>query len=113
MNRPKKTAARVKLNLPVENSVRLGGGPVEEGRVEIRVLAFANAAEILGAPETRFELADDARVGDAWARLEERHPALAPLRESMRLARNGRLTSHDEPLRDGDEIAVLPPVGGG
>lgn len=110
---PKKTAARVKLNLPVENSVRLGGVPVEERRVEIRVLAFANAREILAAPETRLELADDARVGDAWTRLEQRHPALAPLRASIRIARNGRLANQDEPLTDGDEIAVLPPVGGG
>jgi molybdopterin converting factor small subunit len=31
----------------------------------------------------------------------------------MRVARNGRLARDDEQLNEGDEIAVLPPVGGG
>jgi len=38
---------------------------------------------------------------------------LEPLRASTRFARNGALARGDAALRDGDEVALMPPVGGG
>jgi len=43
----------------------------------------------------------------------ERHPALAPHREFVRVARNGSYAGWDDALADGDEVAFLPPVSGG
>ena len=79
----------------------------------IRVLAFARLREILRCSEVSLELPDTASGNDAWAALLRDHPALAAERCTTRLARNGRLVHFEESLRDGDEIAFLPPVGGG
>lgn len=78
----------------------------------IRVVAFAQARELLAAPACALELQNAATVGEAWTALRERYPALLAL-ESVRLARNGKIASNDESLHDGDELAVLPAVGGG
>ncbi|HVR45672.1 MAG TPA: MoaD/ThiS family protein [Candidatus Binatia bacterium] len=81
--------------------------------MRIRVLAFARLREILNAAETALELRAGARVGDAWAALAEGCPALEEHRASTRVACNGRLVAPDHALHDGDEVALLPPVGGG
>ncbi|HEV3090806.1 MAG TPA: MoaD/ThiS family protein [Candidatus Cybelea sp.] len=79
----------------------------------IRVLAFAGAREMLGAPHFELDLPSGASVRDAWSRLEAEFPGLAPHRSSLRVAHNGSLADLDGALRDGDELALLPPVGGG
>jgi molybdopterin converting factor small subunit len=81
--------------------------------VRIHLLAFAGLRELLGASERELALPQGARVRDAWAALAQRYPALDDLRASTRLARNGRITTFDDTLANGDELALLPPVGGG
>ena len=81
--------------------------------IQVRVLAFARLRELLDRPERRLALPPGACVEDAWAALRREHPALQAERGSTRVARNGRLVSFDEALADGDELALLPPVGGG
>ncbi len=77
------------------------------------MLAFARLREVLGAPAADIDLRQDATAGEAWDALEDRFPVLRELRESTRIARNGRIVTPAEPLREGDEVALLPPVGGG
>lgn len=81
--------------------------------MNVRVVAFANVREILESSPRSLELPDGARTGEAWSALERVFPALSAHRTSVRIARNGRIVSLDEPLHDGDELALLPPVGGG
>lgn len=81
--------------------------------MRIRLIAFAGLRELLQAPERSLELPDRARVDDAWRALANEHPALDSLRVSTRVARNGRLASFEDELAEGDELALLPPVGGG
>lgn len=77
--------------------------------MNVTVRAFAQAREVLGS-SVPLQLPEDARVADIWASL----PAtVAYLRASTRVARNGAIASEDERLCDGDELALLPPVGGG
>jgi molybdopterin converting factor subunit 1 len=102
------------LNYRRPNSVRIGTIPVERAiHMTIRVLAFARLREILGVPEADLELPTGARVADAWAALARGRAALEFERSSTRAACNGSIVPFDAPLREGDEVAFLPPVGGG
>ncbi len=79
----------------------------------VRVLAFARIREVLGFGEQTVALPDGAGVERLWERLANDTPALQALRASTRVAVNGTLAPAGHPLRDGDEVALLPPVGGG
>jgi molybdopterin synthase catalytic subunit len=79
----------------------------------IRVLAFARLREVIGASERSLDVPENARIEDAWKALLRNYPALRDERHSTRAARNGQLVSFDEALCEGDELALLPPVGGG
>ncbi|HEY0798904.1 MAG TPA: MoaD/ThiS family protein [Candidatus Baltobacteraceae bacterium] len=79
----------------------------------VRVLAFARLRELLGSGEFALQLPQPSNAAAAWAVLRARQPAIAPLEASTRFARNGRLVGGNEPLAEGDEFALLPPVGGG
>jgi molybdopterin converting factor subunit 1 len=79
----------------------------------IRVVAFARVRELLGFAQQDVALSEAPTVGALRSRLEATAPGLAALRESTRVARNGALVNDDARLADGDEVALLPPVGGG
>jgi molybdopterin converting factor subunit 1 len=81
--------------------------------MRIRILAFARLRELLEASERSLELPDGARVDDAWSALARDCPPLADQRSSTRAAINGRIAPFEAVLADGDEVALLPPVGGG
>ncbi len=79
----------------------------------IRVIAFARVRELLGFSEREFGLAEVPTVGALRAHLERDVPALAALADSTRIARNGQIVDDAASLAEGDEVALLPPVGGG
>jgi len=81
--------------------------------MRIRLIAFAGLRELLQAPERSLELPDSARIADAWRALADEHPAIESQRGSTRVARNGVIASFEDRLAEGDELALLPPVGGG
>lgn len=79
----------------------------------VRVLAFARLRELLGFGERDVDVADGATIDDVWAQLAAGSAELAGLRASTRFARNGALADGGSAVNAGDEIALLPPVGGG
>lgn len=81
--------------------------------MKVRLLAFATASDALGASECEFELPSPGTVADLRSLLAERFPALAPLGRGLAIAVDGDLARDDFPLRDGVEVALLPPVSGG
>jgi molybdopterin converting factor subunit 1 len=80
-------------------------------RVTIRL--FARLRDLVGATELEQVLPDGATVAEAWSRLVADHPAAAPYEASMSCAVNADYARMSAPLRDGDEVAFLPPVSGG
>ncbi|HSL98119.1 MAG TPA: MoaD family protein [Candidatus Deferrimicrobiaceae bacterium] len=82
-------------------------------RIGIRVRLFAMQRELVGAREVTLQPPAGGSVEDVWAALVERYPELAPGRPSVRFARNGAYVDATEPVADGDEVAVIPPVSGG
>jgi molybdopterin converting factor small subunit len=82
--------------------------------MQVRVLAFARMRELLGDGELSFHLPDGATIGDVWQAAVDRNGAIGALASSTRIARNGRVVNDElESVNEGDEIALLPPVGGG
>ena len=80
-------------------------------RIEVRL--FALQRQQLGVRRLALEVGEGATIEDAWAALCVAHPVLAPARGSMRFARNGVYADPGDPLADGDELALIPPVAGG
>ncbi len=81
--------------------------------MRIQVLYFAVFRERLGREDETLDLADGARVHDALAALAAKHEPIATLRTKFRVAVNQDFTDEDRELRDGDELALIPPVAGG
>jgi molybdopterin converting factor small subunit len=82
--------------------------------MRVRVVAFARVRELVGGePALLREVAEDATAGTVWDGLVREFPSLAGLERSTRLARNGSFVDRSEHLSEGDELALLPPFGGG
>jgi molybdopterin converting factor subunit 1 len=76
--------------------------------VKVRVKLFAALREQAGTRERELELADGAGVGDVWGAL-----GLGAEPRGLVYAVNRSYVDRETPLRDGDEVAVIPPVSGG
>ena len=79
----------------------------------IRVLFFGAAADRAGTRETELQVEESATLAEIWPLLAERHPGLAPMRDTLAFAVNGEYARGDAGVSPGDEVAVLPPVSGG
>ncbi|MEQ8767940.1 MAG: MoaD/ThiS family protein [Planctomycetota bacterium] len=79
--------------------------------MKIQIKAFAAIREVLGASELELELVEGARVQDALEALSAEHPALREIPCGFGIAHE--YVGPDHPLKDEDELALLPPVGGG
>ncbi|HSY48736.1 MAG TPA: molybdopterin converting factor subunit 1 [Thermoanaerobaculia bacterium] len=81
--------------------------------LRIKLLFFAVLRDVAGRSEEVIELPDGARAGDVWQRLRDEHPVLREYIQPPMIAVNESYAGADEPLRDGDELAFIPPVAGG
>lgn len=82
-------------------------------RIAVRARLFAMQRELAGTRELHLELPAGSTAEGAWDEVTRRYPALAPGRPYLRFARNGEYAEPDAELRDGDEVAFIPPVSGG
>ncbi|WP_242338919.1 MULTISPECIES: molybdopterin converting factor subunit 1 [unclassified Anaeromyxobacter] len=78
----------------------------------IQILYFAGAREAAGASRETLERAP-ASVAELRRALEAAHPALARILPRCRIAVDQEFAPDDAPLRDGAEVAIVPPVSGG
>ena len=82
--------------------------------MRIDVLLFASAADAFGAPTLAVELPDGATAEDVRLRVSaDAARRGAPLPSSTRIAVNRAFAAPGDPVRAGDEVAVIPPVAGG
>ncbi len=80
-------------------------------RVTVRL--FARLRDIIGASEMARDLEPGATIGTVWRQLAAEYPGLADYSRSISSAVNADYARMDQELRDGDEVAFLPPVSGG
>ncbi|HEV2492727.1 MAG TPA: molybdenum cofactor biosynthesis protein MoaE [Terriglobia bacterium] len=81
--------------------------------MKIKVLFFGLTHDLTGFDQEQVDLAEGARLDDLCRRYEHRFPRLREMTESLVTAVNQEVVERTWPLRDGDEVAFLPPVSGG
>src|ERR1700749_3640771 len=81
--------------------------------VRVKVLFFGMLKDIVGRAEDSIEVAEDARVEAVFSRYARDFPRLTDLESSIVLACNHEFCNRSATVREGDEIAFLPPVSGG
>jgi molybdopterin converting factor subunit 1 len=69
--------------------------------------------DITGRDSETVEVANGAVVGELYATLQQRIPQLQQFRHAVALAVNCEYAGSETRLREGDEIALIPPVSGG
>ena len=81
----------------------------------MRIIArfFALHRDVVGAPRLELDVPEEATAGELWSRLVETYPRLAPATRSLMVAVNQAYADPGTKLRDGDEVAFIPPVSGG
>ncbi len=80
--------------------------------MQLNILAFGISKDIIGANKMTVDLTDITTVADFRAWLQQKYPKLAGLK-SLLIAVNEEYGQEDLLLKEGDEVAIIPPVSGG
>ena len=81
--------------------------------MRISVRLFAGHRERAGRSEVELEVPEGATVGRLASDVNRRFPGLTEDPDSLVIAVNREYRDHLHKLRDGDEVALIPPVSGG
>ena len=81
--------------------------------MRVVVKLFGAVREAVGEKQLSVELTEGASAADLRELLAADHPVFDRFGERLAVSVNFEVTSHEAPLRDGDEVAFLPPVAGG
>jgi molybdopterin synthase sulfur carrier subunit len=81
--------------------------------MNVTVKLFAVLRDKAGVAELRLPLPVGASVSDAMEVVLQRHPELSPFAKRVAFAVNLSRVDGQTVLKDGDELALLPPVSGG
>jgi len=81
--------------------------------MKIRQLFFAVLRDIAGTDARDLALGDGTTAGQVWQSLREQYAKLRDYAQPPMIAVNESYAAPDTILRDGDELAFIPPVAGG
>src|SRR5437588_12820074 len=81
--------------------------------MRVRVLLFGVLKDIFQRSEDWLDLSSGATVADLLDHYRKLAPEKGKFFHSLALAVNQQYASSADPLREGDEVALLPPVSGG
>ncbi|GMA62145.1 MoaD/ThiS family protein [Alicyclobacillus fastidiosus] len=81
--------------------------------MQLYVRLFANLREAAGANELVLDLDGDVSADELLVYIRQKYPALTPLLTNAMVARNRTICSPSQRLTATDDIALIPPVGGG
>lgn len=82
-------------------------------RMKVRLLFFAVLRDIAGADQRELALAEGTTALEVWESLRRSYAKLADYSQPPMIAINESYATPDAILRDGDELAFIPPVAGG
>jgi molybdopterin converting factor subunit 1 len=81
--------------------------------MRVTIQLFAVLRERAGVAAVELDLPADATAGDVTRAVGERFPAVRDLLARTAVAVNRAYAAPDATVRDGDEVALIPPVSGG
>ncbi len=80
--------------------------------MEIKLVAYGIAKEIIGKSETTLRVDDKINLGNLRLELLKEHPGFEKLK-SLKFAVNEDYQDDDFSLKERDEVVIIPPVSGG
>ncbi len=81
--------------------------------IRVNIKFFAELRDIVGKRESTFSLPEGSRVDYMLEALKNEYPRLAKTIECSFIALNEVYVDRDAPLKEGDTLAIIPPVSGG
>jgi molybdopterin converting factor subunit 1 len=79
----------------------------------VNVRLFAGLRDLVGARDIQLSLREGATVADLRSRLGEEYPAVQAFLPTLVCAVDEEYVPSEHRLRDGDMVALIPPVSGG
>ncbi len=80
--------------------------------MKVQILAFGVTRELIGKNSFDFTVEGASTIGDIKQNLIKQYPALGKL-TALAFAVNSEYEQEGFFLKDGDELALIPPVSGG
>ena len=81
--------------------------------MQVTVRLFATLRQLAGWAHQPLELPDGSTVANALTTLDGKYPQLSVATRTIYVAVNQEYARGTQVLRDGDELAIFPPVSGG
>ncbi|MCX8184033.1 MAG: MoaD/ThiS family protein [Crenarchaeota archaeon] len=85
---------------------------VKENRMRILVKYFASYREAVGKYEEELELKPGSTIREVIKEIVSKHPEVELDKEAI-LVLNQKIVKDNPEVKDGDVLAVFPPLGGG
>jgi molybdopterin synthase catalytic subunit len=81
--------------------------------MQVKLLFFATLKDIVGARQLEVNVPPGSTVADVLTHLESSYPRMKEYRPVVLTAINEEYVEKAAAIRDGDEVAIFPPVSGG
>ena len=81
--------------------------------MKVRVQFFSHLKDIAGGSETIVDVPEGASVADLLGLLYEQHPKMREWDSSILVGAGVEFVGRGQAIKEGDEIAIMPPVQGG
>ena len=89
------------------------GATAAKSSMKVKVLFFGPTHDLTGFAQEQWEVPEGESVAGLWRSCQQRFPRLGEIAGSLVVAVNQEIAAPSQFLREGDEVAFLPPVSGG
>lgn len=79
----------------------------------IKLRLFGVLRELVGQDTLHLDLPPGATTGQLLSQLSDQYPPLRQMAAAVAVSVNLQYASQEVSLKDGDEVALIPPVSGG
>ncbi|ACO04205.1 MAG TPA: molybdopterin converting factor subunit 1 [Persephonella sp.] len=81
--------------------------------MKVKVLYFSSLKDRIKKSQEVIDIKEKTTVGEFIKILKERYPELEKNFDNVMIAVNEEYASSDQVLKEGDTVAIIPPVSGG